>query len=82
MQFNDFFTRGIIIKLVAKTQEKGVKRNLGKFFDENSINLAVQKSMRALLAHFSIFQWERSQVNLGCQNLSLLPILVRAVPNY
>lgn len=70
------------MKLVAKTPEKSVKRNLGKFFDENSIKLAIQKILRALFAHFSIFQWERSQINLVYQNLSLLPILVRAVPTY
>lgn len=68
------------MKLVAKIPEKGVKRNLAKFFDENNINLAVQKRLRALFAHSSLFQWERFQVNLRCQSLSLLPILVRTVP--
>lgn len=69
------------MKLVAKTPEKRVKRNLAKFFEENSINLSVKKRLRALFAHFSIFQRERSQVTLICQNLSL-PIVVRAVPTY
>lgn len=43
--------------------------------DINSKNLTTEISLRALFAHFSIFQWERSLVNSGCQNFPLLDML-------